>query len=235
MNRALSTDMTVIEHLTELRRRLIHCCIASLLGMLLCYLYSTDIIHFLTTPAGTLYYTRPAETFLLYIKLSLVCGILVASPVIFYELWAFLLPAFTKKEKKWLLLLVPTTLLLFTGGILFSYYIVLPQGLYFFLHFAEGTVQPLLSIESYLDFLLLFVLPFGVLGTLPLWIIILAVGGLITSATLSKFRRYAIIGAFVLSAIITPTPDVFSQCLLAVPMIVLYEGSRLFIRIFLKK
>ncbi len=241
MNRSLpletrtNGEMSLTDHLTELRRRLIRILAAVSGGTLFCYWHIQTIMAALTAPAGSLYYMKPAEAFLLYIKAAVLCGTIAASPVIFYELWAFLLPAFTRREKKFLLLLVPSSLALFLAGISFSYFFVLPQGLHFFLTFSDGAIQPLLSIESYLEFLFLLVLPFGCIFNVPLLLTALAMGGVLTSEMLQKARRYVILGAFILAAVITPTPDVFTQVLLALPILFLYEVSRLVIRYVLKK
>ncbi|MCB5703624.1 twin-arginine translocase subunit TatC [Megasphaera elsdenii] len=137
----------------------------------------------------------------------------------------FLVPAFTAREKTTLLMLVPSSLILFLTGIAFAWFVVLPQGLRFFLTFSSDFVQPLLSMESYLNFVFMLVLPFGILFNLPLVFIVLAKLDLITSRMLAKKRKYIVLLAF-----ITPTTDILSQCLLALPMIILLEMSRLIIR-----
>lgn len=121
---------------------------------------------------------KPAEAFLIYMKIALWSGVIAASPVLFYQLWAFLLPAFTRHEKKGLLLFVPLSTMLFLGGISFSFFIVLPQGLRFFMTFAMESVQPLWSLEGYLDFAVLMVIPFGIIFNIPLVLIAAAQWGL---------------------------------------------------------
>ncbi|WP_293988320.1 twin-arginine translocase subunit TatC [uncultured Megasphaera sp.] len=227
--------MTFTDHLTELRSRLIKSAVAVALGMAVCFWNIDAIVAFLTAPAGSLYVMRPAEAFLIYMKVALWSGVLLASPVLFYQFWAFLLPAFTAQEKKMLALFVPFSVILFLGGIAFSFFIVLPAGLHFFMTFASGDVQPLWSLESYLDFAVLMVLPFGILFNLPLLLIALAEMGIVTSGQLKALRKYVIVLAFVVAAVITPTTDMVSQSLLAVPMILLYEFSLFFIRYGLKK
>ena len=230
------TVMPLMDHLKELRLRLIKSLAATAIGMAFSYYFIDQIMAFLTTPAGQLYFTKPAEAFLIYMKVTLIAGAIAASPIIFYELWSFLIPAFTKNEKSLLLILVPISVLLFASGILLAYFLILPQGLHFFLTFTSSTVlQPLLSMESYLDFVLALVLPFGFIFEIPLLLIALAYMGLIESHMLKKGRRFIIFISFVVAAIITPTPDVLSQTSLAIPMITLYELSRLIIRYGLKK
>lgn len=227
--------MTFTDHLAELRERLIKSGIALIVGMAVCAWYIDDIIAFLTAPVAILYVMKPAEAFLIYMKVILWSGAVAASPILFYQFWAFLLPAFTTQEKKMLALFVPLSVVLFLGGIAFAFFIVLPQGLRFFMTFATEAVQPLWSLEGYLDFAVLMVLPFGIIFNLPLVLIALAQMGLIASSQLKALRKYIIVLSFIVAAIITPTTDMVSQSLLAVPIIVLYELSLAFIRYGLRK
>ena len=174
--------MTWVEHMEELRRRILKSLLAVGIGMVAAFFFMDPIMAFLTRSAGTLYFLKPAEAFMTYFKVLAVVGLLLASPVWFYQLWAFLLPALTQKEKKTLLAFVPFSVLLFVGGCVFAFEIVLPRGLAFFLEFTSPAVQPLLSLESYLDFMVMLVLPFGVLFNLPLALLFLALVGLIRSA-----------------------------------------------------
>lgn len=237
-NRPLDNNdeaMTLTEHLGELRRRILHSLAALAVGTIISSFYIDEIVAVLTAPAANLYYMRPAEAFFIYVKIALACGVLIAAPVLFYELWAFLVPALTGKERSALMLFVPSSVLLFWAGIAFAYFFVFPQGLNFFTTFAGGNIAPMLSIESYLDFFLMLVVPFGFIFNLPMVLIVLAQMGVVSSQLLKCGRRYMIVASFILAAIITPTPDVVTQTLLAVPMILLYEGSRLFISVVLRK
>ena len=221
-------SMTLTEHLGELRTRILHGLAALTAGTCISGAFIDEIIAVLTAPAANLYYMRPAEAFFIYIKVALACGVLIAAPVLFYELWAFLVPALTGKERTTLLLFVPASVLLFWAGIAFAYFFVFPQGLNFFTSFAGGNIAPMLSIESYLDFFLMLVVPFGFIFNLPMVLIVLAQMGAVSSLLLKRGRKYMVLASFILAAIITPTPDVITQTLLAVPMILLYEGSRVF-------
>lgn len=227
--------MTLTEHLGELRTRILRSLAALAVGTIISSVFIHDIMAVLTAPAANLYYMRPAEAFFIYIKVALACGVLIAAPVLFYELWAFLVPALTGKERSALLLFVPSSVLLFWSGIAFAYFFVFPQGLLFFTTFAGDNIAPMLSIESYLDFFLMLVVPFGFIFNLPMVMIVLAQMGVISSQLLKRGRKYMVVASFILAAIITPTPDVVTQTLLAVPMILLYEGSRIFIKIILRK
>lgn len=227
--------MTFVDHLSELRSRLIKSAIAVVIGMAVSVWRIDDIVAFVTSPASTLYVMRPAEAFLIYMKIALWSGAVLASPILFYQFWAFLLPAFTTHEKKILVLFVPASVLLFLGGLAFSFAVVLPQSLYFLMTFTTSDVQPLWSLEGYLDFALLMVLPFGVIFNMPLLLIALAKMGLVSSEQLKLVRKYVIVLSFIVAAIITPTTDMVTQSLLAVPIIVLYEFSLAFIRYILRK
>lgn len=227
--------MTFVDHLSELRSRLIKSAIAVVIGMAVSVWRIDDIVAFVTSPVSTLYVMRPAEAFLIYMKIALWSGAVLASPILFYQFWAFLLPAFTTHEKKILVLFVPASVLLFLGGLAFSFAVVLPQSLHFLMTFTTAEVQPLWSLEGYLDFALLMVLPFGVIFNMPLLLIALAKMGLVSSEQLKLVRKYVIVLSFIVAAIITPTTDMVTQSLLAVPIIVLYEFSLAFIRYILRE
>lgn len=218
-------SMSVVGHLTELRKRLIISILAIVVGFCIAYYYVDDLLNIIIAPAGKLYYMRPTEAFFTYMKVSLVAGILVASPIWLYEVWAFIIPALTKREKKVTNWLLPFAIILFFIGILFSYFLVLPAAVRFFIGFATPELQPLFSIGQYVDFVIAFILPFGVIFELPIVMIILAKLNLITSDFLKKKRKIFLFLAFVIGAIISPTPDMFSQTMIALPMILLYEIS----------
>ncbi len=219
------TQMSVVGHLQELRKRIIFSVWALFLGTMVGYYFSESILQIIIAPAGKLYYLRPTEAFMTYLKVSVLAGFLMASPVILYEVWAFVLPALTKGERKITNWLLPASVILFFGGIIFAYYLVLPAAIGFFIGFATEDLQPLFSIGQYLDFVISFILPFGIVFELPLVLIILAQFNIISSSFLRKQRKIFIFLSFVIAAIISPTPDVFSQTMIALPMIVLYEAS----------
>lgn len=227
--------MSFTEHLGELRTRLIRCLMGLAVGGALSFWQIDRIVAFLTAPVPQLYVMKPAEAFMIYVKIALCSGAILVSPLLAWEFWAFLVPAFTEREKRALLLFVPSSVLLFLAGLAFSYGLILPQGLQFLWGFSSGTVHPLWSLESYLDFVVLMVLPVGLFFNLPLALLLLAKMGLVTSDRLRKARRYVIVLAFVVAAIITPTRDMVSQTLLAIPLILLYEISLVLIRILLKR
>lgn len=228
-------DMSLVDHLQELRRRLITMIIAVAVGSTACYFYAAELVQMITAPAGKLYYMNPAEAFFAYLKVSVFAGFLLALPVVLQQMWAFVVPAMTKTERKAGLFLVPSSVILFFLGLAFSYYFVLPAGIKFFMGFATDTLQPLFSLGQYLSFVISFLLPFGFIFELPLLILVLAKLGIITSRFLLLKRKMVLVMSFVVGAIISPTPDVFSQTMIAVPMIVLYELSILIVKYMLRK
>lgn len=228
-------NMSLIRHLEELRWRLIRAMAAVGIGSLIAYFFIEEIVHFITLPADKLYYMQPAEAFFTYLKVSIFVGFLIALPIVLYQVWRFFLPALTTKERMVLSLVVPSSVLLFFIGIAFSYMFVLPAGLKFFLGFASEDLQPLLSVGKYIDFVIAFILPFGFIFELPLVIMILAKIGVVSSAFLRKKRKIVVFMAFVIGAVISPTPDVLSQTMIAVPVLVLYEISVFIVRYILRK
>ena len=228
-------SMSLIAHLTELRSRLIKCLVAVALGSCVGYYFLDEIMHYLKAPAGKLYYMQPSEAFFTYLKVSIAAGFLVALPVIFYQVWMFFLPALTRRERMVLGLIVPASVLLFFGGLAFSFFLVFPAAVQFFLGFGNTELEALFSVDKYFDFVIWFVLPFGFVFELPLIMIILAKLGIVGSKFLGKYQRIVVFLAFVIAAVITPTPDVFTQTMIAVPMILLYEVGYLIVRYIMRK
>ena len=220
-----ASSMSVVDHLSELRMRLVVAIVAIVIGTLGAYYYVEDILQILVAPAGKLYYTKPTEAFFTYMKISLVAGCIISSPVWFYQIWAFIVPALSKGEKKVTFMVVPTAVTLFVVGVLFSYYLVLPMAIQFFIGFGTDELQPLFSIGQYIDFVIAFILPFGITFELPLILIALGVMGILSSERLRQYRKMFILAAFVVGAAISPTPDMLSQTMIAGPMILLYEIS----------
>jgi sec-independent protein translocase protein TatC len=228
-------SMSLVEHLAELRSRLIKCLIAIALGSLVGYYFLDPIMHYLTEPAGKLYYMQPSEAFFTYLKVSIAVGFLVALPVIFYQVWRFFLPALTQRERILVGILVPSSVVLFFIGLAFSFFFVLPAAVNFFMGFSNMELEAIFSVDKYFDFVIWFVLPFGFVFELPLVIILLARMGFVTSRFLGRYQRIVVFLSFVIAAIITPTPDVFTQSMIALPTILLYEISYLIVRYLMKK
>lgn len=217
--------MPLTGHLAELRKRILYSLAAVLAGTVICLFFIQNLISLLTAPAGHLYFARPAEVFVIYMKTALIAGFILASPVVFFQFWRFILPAMTDREKTWTLFFVPLSVSLFLGGIAFSYFLVMPQSLHFLMAFGGENFTPLLSMESYLEFVILMILPFGVMFNLPLLMMALALAGLVKEKTLKRGRKFVILAAFILAAVITPTPDILTQSLLALPAVFFYEIS----------
>ena len=236
---AAATDddgsMTLIAHLTELRSRLIKCLIAVAVGSGVGYYFIDEIMHYLTVPVGKLYYMQPAEAFFTYIKIAVVVGFLLALPVIFYHVWRFFLPALTRAERLVLGIVVPVSVILFFLGLAFSFFLVFPAAIMFFKGFGNEELEALFSVNRYFEFVIMFVLPFGFVFELPLVITILGKLGFISSAFLRKYARIVIFLSFIIAAVISPTPDVFTQSMIALPMIVLYGVGYLIVRFVLRK
>ena len=228
-------SMSIIAHLTELRKRLIRSLIAIGIGSCIAYYFIEDIMHLLTGPAGKLYYMQPAEAFFTYIKVAIFVGFLIALPVVLYQIWRFVLPALIGMERYLLSVIVPVSLILFLAGIAFSFFLVLPAAVKFLVGFSTQELQPMFSIKQYFDFVIAFLLPFGFIFELPLAIILLAKVGIVSSKFLAKQQRIVIFLTFVIGAVISPTPDIFSQCMIAIPMILLYEIGYIIVRFGMKK
>ena len=228
-------SMSIIAHLTELRKRLIRSLIAIGIGSCIAYYFIEDIMHLLTGPAGKLYYMQPAEAFFTYIKVAIFVGFLIALPVVLYQIWRFVLPALIGMERYLLSVIVPVSLVLFIAGIAFSFFFVLPAAVKFLVGFSTQELQPMFSIKQYFDFVIAFLLPFGFIFELPLAIVLLAKVGIVSSKFLAKQQRIVIFLTFIIGAVISPTPDIFSQCMIAIPMILLYEISYVIVRFGMKK
>ena len=229
-------SMSLTEHLAELRARIIKSLLAIAFGSGVAYLFLDEITNYLTMPVGKLYYMRPGEAFFTYLKIDIAAGFLIALPIIFYHAWKFFLPALTRNERAVLGILVPSSVVLFFAGLAFSFFLILPVALKFFMGFGEETenLQSMFSFASYFEFVILFVLPFGFVFELPLVIIVLGKLGILTSEALGKYRRYVLFFSFVIGALVT-SPDVITQIAVAIPVILLYEVGYLVVKYILRR
>ena len=221
----VQTEQPLRDHLQEFRKRLIICLVVVAIAALACYNYVDDIIALLSGPAGKLYFMNPSEVFFTYMEIALYAGILFTLPVLLYEVWAFVAPALWPEERRAVLVILPTAVILFYVGLVFAYYLVIPAAVTFFMGFATQTLQPMFSLESYLSFILALTLPFGFIFELPLIVVFLAKIGLVTGDFLKGKRKILIVVAFIFAAVVSPTTDIFTQTMIAVPLIVLYEIS----------
>lgn len=238
------TPKTLIEHITELRARLLWVMGAMAVGTALSFLYVEDITGFLVKPLANamrpgdtqrLIYTGLTEAFFTYTKVAFFTGIFITFPVLLWQVWIFVAPGLYKNERRaFLPYLVATPLLFFMGGAC-VYYGVIPMAWPFFMSFQSSAAQTALPIElearisEYLDLIMTLIFAFGLCFQMPVILSLMARVGLITAKNLSDFRKFAIIIIFSVAAVLTP-PDVLSQVLLALPLMGLYELSILFIR-----
>jgi len=227
-------EMPLTDHLVELRQRLIKCLIALGIGFGVSFYFVDGLLALLRRPSPTqLYFLTPTEAFWMSLEISFFAGLFVSLPVILYQFWKFISPGLLRQERKYLLPFLLLGTLFFAAGLLFCYFVVLPFALTFLVGYGtEMGLRPLLSIGSYVDFLLKFLLAFGLVFELPLAITLLARMGLMTPEFLSRNRKYAILLNAILAAVLTPTSDVFNMMLMMVPLLFFYElgilGARLF-------
>jgi sec-independent protein translocase protein TatC len=219
--------MTIIEHLEELRRRLLLAFAALGGGTVVGFLFVDRVLDFLIRMMGVerVVFFAPAEALFIRLKIALFIGVFVGLPVILYQLWAFIAVGLTRRERRSALILLPPSLLLFVGGASFGMFVIMPIGVRVLLSYQTATLQPLLAIGPVLSFVIAFVLAFGFVFQIPIVILFLAHMGLVSPATLASTRRYAIVAIVVLAAVLTPGTDVISQMLMAVPTYILYELS----------
>lgn len=219
-------QLTLVGHLGELRKRLIIVFIAIILGAGVSYKYIDIIIEYMVKPAKELkfIYLSPPELFVAYIKIAVIFGIIISSPIILMQIWLFIKPGLKEKERKYLLFALYMGIIFFLIGAIFAYFTIIPITIEFFTQISVEQIAPLFSFDSYLSFISSLLLSFGLVFELPLLIILLTQLNLITAKVLKKYRKIVILLIFVLAAILTP-PDVISQILLALPMLFLYELS----------
>ena len=236
------TDAPVsfLDHLDEMRSRVIKSLVAIGIGTLFAFFINDQILNVLVFPyevalPGTdLAYFRPTEAFSLVMRISLFAGVILASPVILYQSWRFLAPALTSREKKWAFPMTAIFVALFLGGVVVGYY-ALSRGLGFLLGFGGDRLEPVIGAEFYLSFAMRFILAFGIAFEFPVFIFGAAAFGAVTSLQLRHTRRWAVLIIVIFAAVITPSGDPLTLLLLAVPMYVLYEIAILAIRFILKK
>ena len=235
-------EMTFLEHFEELRRRIVY----SLYGLLVAFgavsIYMKPLMAFLLAPyykylpesQRSLAYTQITEVFFIYMKVALIGAIFVAAPWIFYQLWAFISPGLRPKEKAWAAPFVIATSLFFMGGMAFCYLVVLPFTFKFFFQFNSGFTN-VVTLSSFWGFEMKFLLGIGLVFETPILILLLTRLGIVTPKTLAKKAKWAILTAFVVSAVITPSGDPLTQTVVALPIIALYGLGVLVAWIFEKR
>lgn len=242
--------MPLTEHLSELRKRLIISISAVVIGFALSFYFSKSLFDFLIRPLSSeislrsefpfifflekgtpsLIFIAPTEALWMYLKISLISALFLSLPIVLYQLWKFVAPGLLPKERHYVLPFVILATVMFAAGAVFCFFFVLPFAIRFLLSYGTEELKPMLSVGSYIDFCLKFLLAFAIVFETPLAIIFLTKIGIVTPSFLSRNRKYAILLAFIVAAILTPTPDVFNMTLMAIPIILLYEvgifGSR---------
>lgn len=219
-------QMTLVEHLDELRRCILISLAAVLIGACAAFWKIKAILKFLMLPpVDHLVFFSPTEAFMAYFKLAFFVGLIFASPIVLYQLWAFVSAGLKDNERRITLTFFPFSVLLFLGGAAFGFFIAIPWALKFLINFAGPDVSAVISISNYLSFITIFIFIFGLVFELPVAVLILSKLGLVTPAFLSSNRKWAILIIFIIAAVLTPTPDAFTQCLMAAPLIILYEVS----------
>ena len=233
--------MPLLEHLMELRRRLMYSIAAFMVMFGVCYFFSGSIYYFLAEPLAHvlkgqgmqtphLIYTQLYEVFFTKIKVAMFGAMFTAFPIIATQLWLFIAPGLYRSEKRALLPFLISSPVLFLLGAALAYYVVFPFAWKFFASFQSNTggggvpIELLPRVSEYLDLVMKLIFAFGLTFQLPVLLTLLAKVGIVSSATLKRFRRYAYVGMFVIAAVLAP-PDVFTQCSLALPLIGLYEIS----------
>jgi len=230
------TQAPLLDHLIELRTRLLRCVAALVVSFGVCLYFAEDIFGFLVQPlreafpngSGTLIYTKLYEAFFVEIKVALFAAFFVSFPIIANQLWAFVAPGLYAKEKKAFLPFLFATPILFTMGAALAYYLVMPHAFTWLLDF-QGTPggikqEALPAMDDYLSLVMQFILAFGISFLLPVLLLLLNRAGIVSRGQLAKARRYVVVLAFAVAAVLTP-PDPMSQLLLAIPLILLFEGS----------
>ncbi len=223
--------MTLLEHLGELRKRLVRGFLAVLVGFFACYGFAQQLFYYLSLPLlkvmpadSKFIYTGVAEGFFVDLKVSFVAGLFVACPFLFYQIWAFIAPGLYEEEKRYVMPLALLSAAFFLLGGVFCYFGVFPFAFEFFMSYSTGNIVAMLSINEYLSFALKMMLAFGLVFEMPLFSFFLSRMGIITAQKMRDVRKYAVLAVFVIAAILTP-PDVFSQLMMAGPMLILYEIS----------
>jgi len=217
--------MTIVEHLEELRKRLLYSLAAFGVATSAGYLFVERILAVVLRPVGQVVFLAPTEAFFVRLKVAALAGVFLSLPVTLYQLWRFVSVGLTPTERRYSLSLIPAALALFVSGAAFAFLVILPIGVRFLLSYQTPNLVPMISVQAYTSFVTAFVLAFGLLFQLPVVILFLARLGVVTPASLTAGRKYALLAIVTASAVLTPGGDVVSQMLMAVPTYILYEVS----------
>ncbi len=226
--------MGFLEHLEELRRRIIYSLIAVAVGFFACWGYAEKIYGIMQRPimealqrnglAQKLVYLNPTEPFNMYLKVAFLAGLFVTSPFILYQVWAFIAPGLYRNEKRYVTPFMFSTVLLFIAGGYFGYKLVYPQALEFLIGYGKQ-FQPMITIGEYTDLFLVIIIGMGAIFELPILVFFLSLMGVVTAGWMWRNLRYSILVIFIIAAILTPTTDILNMCIFAAPMVALYVLS----------
>ncbi|HVI08371.1 MAG TPA: twin-arginine translocase subunit TatC [Candidatus Binatia bacterium] len=233
-NRESMPTMGFLDHLEELRRRLVYSIAAVGVGFCICWWKVEAIYDIMQRPimdvlranglSDKLVYLNPTEPFNLYLKIAALAGLFLTSPFVLYQVWMFISPGLYRNEKRYVVPFMISTIFLFVAGGYFGYRVVYPQALGFLVHFGRQ-FQPMITISEYTSLFLSIILGMGLIFEMPILIFFLALMGIVSAGFMLKNFRYAILIIFIVAAIVTPTPDVLSMCIFAAPMVGLYAVS----------
>jgi sec-independent protein translocase protein TatC len=228
------TTMGFLDHLEELRTRLVRSIIAVAVGFGICWWKVERIYDIMQRPimdalkmngmSEKLVYLNPTEPFNLYLKIAALAGLFLTSPFVLYQVWMFISPGLYRNEKRYVIPFMVSTITLFTTGGYFGYKVAYPRALEFLIHFGRQ-FQPMITIGEYTSLFLSIVLGMGLIFELPILVFFLSLMGILSPAFMWKHFRYAILVIFIIAAIVTPTPDVVNMCIFAAPMLALYVLS----------
>jgi sec-independent protein translocase protein TatC len=226
--------MGFLEHLEELRRRIVYSIVAVVVGFFACWNYHEFIFSYVQRPviealrhnglAERLVYLNPTEPFNLYLKVAFLAGLFVTSPFVLYQVWMFISPGLYRNEKRYVLPFMFSTVFLFLGGGLFAYKMVYPAALNFLIDYGKQ-FQPMITIGEYTDLFLTIMIGMGVIFEMPILVFFLALMGIVTAGWMWRNLRYSILVIFIIAAVITPTTDIMNMCIFAAPMVALYVVS----------
>jgi sec-independent protein translocase protein TatC len=226
-----------MEHLKELRNRILYSSISVAIGLAIGMVFGNQLLFLLKLPAGhiklvTLTLVEPVSV---YFKVSLTAGVILAMPFLVYQLFAFVAPGLTPKEKRVIFTILPAISVMFLGGVAFGYFIALPPSINFLYNFNSGIAEAMPSLSNYINFVTRILLVIGLVFETPLIVMVLAKLGVVSPQWLASRRKWWVILAFVIAAIVTPTPDPVNQAIVAIPLILLLELGILLARLVYKK
>ncbi len=223
--------MGFLEHLEELRRRIIYSLLGVSVGFVACWSYAEKIYGIMQQPimealqrnglSQKLVYLNPTEPFNMYLKVAFLAGLFVTSPFVLYQVWAFIAPGLYRHEKRYVTPFMFSTVALFMAGGYFGYKLVYPQALQFLINFGKQ-FQPMITIGEYTDLFLVIIIGMGVIFELPILVFFLSLMGIVTAGWMWRNLRYSILVIFIIAAILTPTTDILNMCIFAAPMVALY-------------